>query len=164
MRNLFQQFSAAWSMFLWRQFSMCELCSNTVFLLFGLSVLVLPLSCSIHSFPLSFLSPLHLLWLHVENSVFCECGCERMPRSFPVHVSEGNVALVLCSSGLHVLCSSGHIPNASSRRARRHAAQAAFALEPTSVSHAVVLLSFRSAVVRLSFRFAVVQCSVLTLL
>ena len=113
---------------------------------------------------LSFLSPLHLLWLHVEKTVFCECGCERMPRSFPVHVGEGNVALVLCSSGLHVLCSSGHIPNASSRRARRHAAQAAFAIEPTSVSHAVVLLSFRSAVVRLSFRFAVVQFSVLALM
>ena len=105
---------------------------------------------------LSFLSPLHLLWLHVEKTVFCECGCERMPRSFPVHVGEGNVALVLCSSG--------HIPNASSRRARRHAAQAAFAIEPTSVSHAVVLLSFRSAVVRLSFRFAVVQFSVLALM
>ena len=41
------------------------------------------------------------------------------------------------------------------------AAQAAFALEPTSVSHAVVPLSFRFAVVRLSFRSAVVSFSVL---
>ena len=41
------------------------------------------------------------------------------------------------------------------------AAQAAFVLEPTSVSHAVVLLYFRSAVVRLSFGFAVVLFSVM---
>jgi hypothetical protein len=44
------------------------------------------------------------------------------------------------------------------------AAQAAFVLEPTSVSHAVVLLYFRSAVVRLSFRFDVVLFSVIALL
>ena len=44
------------------------------------------------------------------------------------------------------------------------AAQAAFVLEPTSVSHAVLLLYFRSAVVRLSFRFDVVLFSVIALL
>ena len=44
------------------------------------------------------------------------------------------------------------------------AAKAAFVLEPTSVSHAVVLLYFRSAVVRLSFRFDVVLFSVIALL
>ena len=44
------------------------------------------------------------------------------------------------------------------------AAQAAFVLEPTSVSHAVLLLSVRFAVVRLSFRFAVVLFSVIALL
>ena len=44
------------------------------------------------------------------------------------------------------------------------AAQAAFVLEPRSVSHAVVLLSVRFAVVRLSFRFAVVLFSVIALL
>jgi len=44
------------------------------------------------------------------------------------------------------------------------AAQAAFVLEPTSVSHAVVLLYFRSAVVRLSFQFDVVLFSVIALL
>ena len=42
------------------------------------------------------------------------------------------------------------------------AAQAAFVLEPTSVSHAVVLLYFRSAVVRLSFRFDVGVVTVLS--
>ena len=75
-----------------------------------------------------------------------------------------SVRPVLCSSGLPVLCSSGHIPNASRRRARRHAAQAAFALEPTSVSHDVVLLYFRSDVVLLCFRFACRCCGVLSFL
>ena len=50
------------------------------------------------------------------------------------------------------------------RDSRVTAAQAAFVLEPTSVSHAVVLLYFRFAVVRLSFRFDVVLFSVIALL
>ena len=60
--------------------------------------------------------------------------------------------------------SSGEAPCSWSgvwRVPRVRAAQAAFALEPTSVSHAVVPLSFRFAVVRLSFRSAVVLFSVL---
>ena len=90
---VFPHFAAAWSTFIWRSFLMCELCSNTVFLLLPRYFIILPLARSPHSFPLSSLSPLHLLWVHVEKSVFCE----RSPRSFPDQVGDGNVGPVLCS-------------------------------------------------------------------
>ena len=52
--------------------------------------------------------------------VYCRI-VSRVPRFFPVHVREGNVDPVLCSSGLPVQPSIGHIPDAWSRRAMRHA-------------------------------------------
>ena len=52
-----------------------------------------------------------------------------VPRPLPVHVGEGNVGPVLCSSGLPV-CSRGHISNALPRWASRHARGAECGVTP----------------------------------